>query len=88
MQTGEIFLVVKGACQLAHHHRVIATLRHILLTRPYQLDWRTRHLLGNIDCLSGVVLKSASATKPTAQVDFINVAIFRRQSRSRYYCSQ
>ena len=83
VQPGEVFIGIERASQLAHHDRVITALRHILFTRPDQLDRYAGHLLGDQDSLHREILECAAAPEPAPEIDLVDIAFFARQAGGR-----
>ena len=88
MHTGQILVGIKGACELTHHDGVVTTLCHIFFTGPDQFDRYTRHLLGDVDRLRGVVLEGTTTSKAPTEIDLINLALIPWQAGGRNHCCQ
>ena len=88
MHACQILVGVKGACELTHHDGVVTTLCHIFFTGPDQFDRYTRHLLGDVDRLRGVVLEGTTTSKAPTEIDLINLALIPWQAGGRNHCCQ
>ena len=81
VQPGHVPLRVQSGRHLALARGVEATLQHVFFSRPYQLDGRAWHFLGQCNRLAHVVGHAAPA-KAAAEVNLVHVALRLRQSRS------
>ena len=61
---------------------MVSALQHVLFAGPHQLDWRARHLLGDVHRL-GDIVAAAAPPKAATQVDLVDIALVLRQAGRR-----
>ena len=83
VQCSQVPLRVEPAGQLALRDRMVAAMRHVLFARPYQLDRRAGHLLGDQHRLLDKVMRRGPAAEPAAEMHPVDVAFGDRQSGRR-----
>ena len=78
-------LRVQPGLQLVHTHRTVEVMRHVVFTRPQQLD-RPSHGFGDLRRLHDEI-KLNPAAKTTAQERRFQIDVFRLEAQRRGHCA-
>ena len=79
VQARDVALRIEPGAHLALRDRVELAVQHVFFARPDQLDGHPRHLLGQRYRLVHIV-GLTTATKATAQMQLVDIALRRRQT--------
>ena len=88
MQSGQVPVRIESSDHLGLSDGVIMPVQHILFTGPDQLHGRARHLLGDQDRLTDVIVACGAPAEAAAEVVAVDIAFVDRQARGRNCCGE